>query len=68
MATYEQEERKRDQEARDFARSLVQAHYERTEITNLKAVVKRYRKALQEIVTAEDVCNVQRIAIAALRK
>ena len=66
MNTYEQEQREQDRIDNEFARSLEQSTYEHTEITNLKAAVKRYRDALMDIATSEDVCRMQEIAIEAL--
>ena len=68
MTTYEQEQRLLDQETESFARSLMQANYERTEITNLKRTVVRYKAALSLISTSEDICEAVEIATKALGK
>ena len=67
MNAYEHLQREQDRIDDEFARSLEQGTYERIEITNLKAAVKRYRAVLAEIATAEDVCRMQELAIGALK-
>ena len=64
MDTYEQEQRQKDQDVRDFARSMVQSTYERIEIINLKKAVKRYEDALREIADGEGAYSSDRLTHA----
>lgn len=66
METYEQEQLRKDQASRDLDRWRQEGAYEHIEITNLIATVGKYRRALIKLATAEDMCEMLKIAREAL--